>query len=45
MTTEECDFGNNFPKVERFKSLGQSLYCYSSTGLTHVTNTIEKSCT
>lgn len=41
MTTEACDFDNNFPKVAQFKSLGQSLYYYSSTGLTHVTNSIE----
>lgn len=41
MTREGYDFGNSFPKIERFKSLGQSVYYYSSTGLTQTTNTIE----
>lgn len=41
MTTGKCDSDNSFPKIARFKSLGQSIYYYSSTGLTQTTNTIE----
>ncbi len=33
---------DNTAKIERFKSLGQSIYYYSINGLTHITNTIEQ---